>query len=701
MPEPTIGHKITRVLIGKPKDPRDPGAFHKISLIALLAWVGLGADGLSSSAYGPAEAFQALDGHTGLAVFLALATGLTVLIISASYSQVIEQFPSGGGGYSVASRLLGEPVGVLAGSALLIDYVLTITISLAAGAEALCSFLPEPFNQWKIGIAYAGLALLLVLNLRGVKESVTTIAPVFGLFLITHAILFVAMLVEHLSDFGRVSHEVRSNLSATVSSLGLWGTLHLFGRAYALGAGTYTGIEAVSNGVAMMREPRVETAKRTMVLMGVSLAVTASAILVGYLLVGALPEPNKTMNAVLFEKVAGSWHIGGFEFGMAFVILALASEAALLFVAAQAGFIDGPRVMANMASDSWFPHRFSALSDRLTMRNGVLMMGAAAGGALLYATLATRGGDAAAGGGDESVVSKLVVMYAINVFVTFTLSNVGMSRLWISRRDKLPDWKRKLWIHLLAAVLCVVILAVMVFEKFFEGAWVTIVVTLGLMFLCFVIKRHYALVVRAVRRLDQELPGPEDLAPPGSSLPVAPAGGIDTKKPVVILFVGGYGGLGRHALLTCLRMFPGHFKGVVFASVAVVDTGAFKGEDQVEALIERTNDSLVAYERFANSLGLPAASALAVGTEVPDEAVKIGTEAIKEYPRGLVVAGQLVFEADTLWTHVLHNETAFLIQRRLQHVGVPMIVVPVKLDLEATKRDFPIVPRQRSVPGAD
>jgi Amino acid transporters len=140
----TFGKTARRVLLGAPKDPREPGAFHKLSLIAILAWVGLGADGLSSSAYGPEEAFRALGEHVGLAVFLALATGFTVLIISASYSRIIEHFPAGGGGYAVASKLLGEPVGVLAGSALLIDYVLTITISLASGADAICSFLRRP-----------------------------------------------------------------------------------------------------------------------------------------------------------------------------------------------------------------------------------------------------------------------------------------------------------------------------------------------------------------------------------------------------------------------------------------------------------------------------------------------------------------------------------------------------------------------------
>jgi hypothetical protein len=431
-----------------------------------------------------------------------------------------------------------------------------------------------------------------------------------------------------------------------------------------------------------------------MTMMAVSLAVTASAILIGYLLVKVRPDPEKTMNAVLFERVAGTWHFGGFEFGTGFVIVSLVSEAALLFVAAQAGFIDGPRVMANMAADSWFPHRFSALSDRLTMRNGVILMGGAAAAALGYAWWSTQ---PVPGAEHQTLTSKLVVMYAINVFVTFTLSNLGMSRLWISRRKEVSRWFRHLRIHALAAVLCIVILLVTIFEKFFEGAWVTIVVTLALTLLCFVIKRHYALVVRAIRRLDHELPGPEDLTPLPNAPATPSAGEIDPKKPVAILFVGGYGGLGRHALLTCLRMFPGHFKGVVFVSVAVVDTGAFKGEDEVAALIERTQESLAAYVRFAASLGLPAKTAYAVGIEVPDEAVKLGTELNKQYPRGLVVAGQLVFEADTLWTHILHNETAFLIQRRLQHLGVPMIVVPVRLNLEATRRDHPIVPRQRHV----
>src|SRR5438105_9201359 len=140
---------LGKILIGPGRDVRDPEVFHQISLVAFLAWVGLGSDGLSSSCYGPEEAFLALGPHQYLAVFLAMLTALTVFIISASYSQTIEQFPSGGGGYVVASKLLGPNPGLLSGCALVIDYVLTISISIASGADAIFSFLPPQWLPFK------------------------------------------------------------------------------------------------------------------------------------------------------------------------------------------------------------------------------------------------------------------------------------------------------------------------------------------------------------------------------------------------------------------------------------------------------------------------------------------------------------------------------------------------------------------------
>src|SRR3989339_1285818 len=149
--KPSLIDKIKHKIIGNPRDIQDPKIFHKVSLIALLAWIGLGADGLSSSSYGPEEAFKALGQHTYLLVFLALATALTVFIISYAYSRIIERFPFGGGGYVVASKLLGRQFGVVSGSALLVDYVLTISVSIAAGADQVFSVLPEALHPYRMG----------------------------------------------------------------------------------------------------------------------------------------------------------------------------------------------------------------------------------------------------------------------------------------------------------------------------------------------------------------------------------------------------------------------------------------------------------------------------------------------------------------------------------------------------------------------
>jgi amino acid transporter len=714
-------NRLRRLLFGAPRDVHDKSVFHSISLIAMLAWVGLGADGLSSSAYGPEAAFRELvqEGrdHSSLAVGLALGTALTVFIISYAYTRIIERFPSGGGGYVVATKLLGPRFGVVSGSALLVDYVLTITTSIASGGDQVFStkffgrtmrewmgeelvklpsgeldkiLLPgghvlagdevgtwaDPVQRLKLVIEIGAIVLLALLNIRGVKESVKTILPVFVAFVATHAVLLLVAIGGNVSDIGTVAEETSLNFHSTVTTLGVGGMLILFVRAYSLGGSSYTGIEAVSNGMQIMREPRVRTARRTMVLMATSLSVTAGGICLAYLLVHARPDADATitMNSILAERVSGGWHIGAFGAGNWFVALTLLSEAGLLFIAAQAGFVDGPRVMANMAVDSWFPHRFSALSERLSMQNGVLLMSVTSIAALLY----THGD-----------VAKLIVMYSINVFVTFSLSNLGMARFWIRERKNHADWKRHLPIHLVGLALCVTILVVTVFEKFTQGGWLTLLVTSVLILVCFYVKRHYRKVVLAIRALDAELPDP--LTDPEARAMYA--GGaknvpdtLDPKKPIAILFVGSYGGLGRHALLTLVRMFPGHFQGVVFCSVAILDSGVFKGSDEVAELERRTGAQLDKYVEFARTCGLPAERAFATGTEVAVEAENLGRDLIAKYPRSLFVAGQLLFSEDSTMTRILHNETAFQIQRRLQREGIPMVVLPVRLNIKGGPR---------------
>ena len=185
-PSKSIGDRVKTVLIGKVRDLSDTSIYHTLSLAAFLAWVGLGADGLSSSAYGPPEAFANLQGHTYLAVFLAIATAVTVFVISACYSHIIEEFPTGGGGYLVASKLLGRHVGVISGCALLVDYALTITVSIAAAGDALFGLIGTDYHHYKLVCEFIAIGVLIVLNLRGIKESVIMLLPIFMIFLITH-----------------------------------------------------------------------------------------------------------------------------------------------------------------------------------------------------------------------------------------------------------------------------------------------------------------------------------------------------------------------------------------------------------------------------------------------------------------------------------------------------------------------------------
>ncbi|HZX97184.1 MAG TPA: amino acid permease, partial [Myxococcales bacterium] len=212
--------RLRRLVLGKPKNVEDPQLFHTLTLAAFLAWVGLGADGLSSSAYGPEEAFKNLGEHQYLAVFLALLTGFTVVIIAAAYSKIIEHFPFGGGGYVVATRLLGPKFGLISGSALLVDYVLTISVSIASGADAAFSSLPAGTHWLKLPVAFAVIVLLTLMNLRGVKESVRTLVPVFLTFLVTHIVIIGGSVLFHLGRAGEVAHEVTSGLSHDLRTLG-------------------------------------------------------------------------------------------------------------------------------------------------------------------------------------------------------------------------------------------------------------------------------------------------------------------------------------------------------------------------------------------------------------------------------------------------------------------------------------------------
>lgn len=656
LPEPASWSKrVRRALIGPPRDLQDHRLFHKVSLVAVLAWVGLGADGLSSSAYGPEEAFRALGEHRYLAVALALLMVTTVLVISAGYSRIIRKFPHGGGGYVVASKLLGPRAGLVSGCALLVDYVLTVTVSIAAAGDAVFSVLPAHLAHWKLPAEVAALAGLTVLNIRGIRESVMVLAPVFFLFVITHAIMIGGGIFGHIPEAHQTAAEVTSGFRTGASTLGVFGMLALLFHAFSMGGGTYTGIEAVSNGIPMMRHPQAQTAQRTMLYMAVSLAVTATGLLVCYLLWKIEPVAGKTMNAVLVERLAAGWPLGS-----VFVYATMLSAAALLVVAAQAGFADGPRVLANMALDSWVPRRFASLSERLTAQNGILLVSLAALGALLY----TRGN-----------VSALVVMYSINVFLTFSLSLLAMTVESARSRATETRWKRDLALFAVGLALCLTILTVTVIDKFGQGGWITLLVTGVVVALCVMTKRHYRRMSAVVTR---EFASLEKLPTEGAGA-AADTQPIDLAAPTAVLMVTSYGGLGLHTLLNTLRLFPGHFRNVVFISVGVIDSGGFKGADSLDRLREETAGALERYARAARGLGLNATTRLTIGTDPVEEVEKLSRAVATEFPRATFFAGHLLFQRETWVQRLLHNQTAYAIQRRLQWAGLSVVILPARV----------------------
>jgi amino acid transporter len=631
--------------------------FHQVSLIAFLAWVGLGADGLSSSAYGPEEAYLALGDHFFLALPLAILMATTVFIISASYSHIIELFPTGGGGYLVATKLLGKNVGLVSGSALIVDYMLTITISVASAGDQIFSFLPVSTHGFKLGIEFGLIFFLIYLNLRGTKESVLFLLPIFLLFVLAHIFAIGLGIIPKAAEVPLLASTTYQKTIGDIQGLGLWATVFIVLHAYSLGGGTYTGIEAVSNGLQALREPRVETGKKTMLYMATSLAFTASGLLLCYLLNQVSHEPGKTLNASLFTKVYGSFFAP--ESAYILVIITLVTEAAILLVAAQAGFIDGPRVLSNMALDSWVPHRFSHLSDNLVTQYGIWFMGLAA-----LAFLSYTGGD----------VRLLVVMYAINVFLTFSISQLGMCRHWWEVRHTEKLWLRRLFVNGLGLSFTGTILVVTVVLKFAQGGWITLLVTSGFIGLCYVVRLHYDQVRGALKRLDETLMNipfyPDLKTPVPAKTPNAPTG---------VLIVRDFDGLAIHSVLSISRLFPNYFKNIIFISIGVIDSGRFKGLSEIENLRRTKEDDLNSFVEFANCLGWYAEYRYALGIDLIEELEKLCKGVAREFPRSVFFAGKLVFQEENLLTRLLHNQTPLTLEQRLQFEGLEMMILPIRV----------------------
>ena len=641
-------------LLGKPLDPFSGATRQHVALVAFLAWIGLGADGLSSACYGPEEAFLALGSHTSLSLYLATLTAVTVFVIAVAYNQVIELFPSGGGGYKVATRLLGAHAGLISGCALVVDYVLTIAISVASGVDALFSLMPPSFALAKLGLEVGLTLVLLYLNMRGMKESIKVLLPIFIGFVLTHTALILYGVLAHGDRLPLVIGNTLTETGQLTHDLGWVAVAALLLRAYSLGGGTYTGIEAVSNNVQSLVEPRVRTGKWTMFYMALSLAFTAAGIIVLYLLWDARHVEGRTLNAVTFESIIASFGWAEPLLNQSALVIVLALEAGLLLVAANTGFLGGPAVLANMAVDSWMPHQFRNLSSRLVTQNGVILMAGAA-----VAVLLITGGS----------VSVLVVLYSINVFLTFTLSLAGLIRYWWGHRSQ-GNWLARLLLSLLGFAVCGGILVITTIEKFSEGGWITLIITGLVVGVGLAIRSHYNGVAARLNRAE--------------ALYESPLGRVEAKpklapeRPAAAFIIGRNRCGLIHASRTVLTMWPGFYKNFLVISAQPVDVRSYGGDRALESLQAERLQDMEFYMQLAKSNGMASKYYLGFGVDGVEEMVKLCRKAREDFPHVVFFASKLVFDQETWITRLLHNQIVYAMQRRLQMEGMQMVILPMQ-----------------------
>jgi amino acid transporter len=650
-----ILQRLIQFLLGKPRNPLNPNAQRHIALVAFLAWVGLGADGLSSSCYGPEESFIALGPHyTSLALYIAIATIVTVFVIALAYNQVITLFPSGGGGYKVATQLLGPHAGLVSGAALIVDYVLTITISVASGTDALFSLLPSNLLPYKMLAEICIIVSLIILNLRGMKESIKVLMPIFLGFVITHFFLIIYGIASHKSGLPSVFFNTFNDTLNLSQQTGWLFITALLLRAYSLGSGTYTGIEAVSNNVNRLARPRIRTGKWTMFYMALSLSFTAGGIILLYLLWQAHPVHGQTLNAVVFHKI-----LGDSKWGQILLTITLLLEAGLLLVGANTGFLAGPGVLANMSVDSWLPNRFRHLSSRLVTQNGVIVFGLAA---LLILWLSA------------GRVSWLVILYSMNVFLTFSLSILGLCVYWLKhKRAASPRWLARLGFSAFAFFITTSILIITLISKFTFGGWVTVVITSVVIIVCLLIKKHYTHVNKKLHDIDLLMTS-KPLVMPKVVTPLQAA------AATAVIMVGKHRGIGLYNLLWILRLFPHHFKNFIFLTVGIVDVESFSAKKELTAMQASANKMLDYFVTYCQQQGFAAKGLATYGTDPAEKLTDLSKQVMEEFPNSIFFASKLIFKNDNWITRFLHNETAVTLQRRLHLLGAQLVILPMKID---------------------
>ncbi|WHY89877.1 APC family permease [Neobacillus cucumis] len=479
-----------RALIGKPLKSSALGE-QRLGILKALAI--LSSDALSSVAYGPEQILIVLSTLGLIAFWYSVPIGIGVLILLAalilSYRQIIYAYPHGGGAYVVSKNNLGKNVGLIAGSSLLVDYILTVAVSVSAGTDAITSAFPQlhPIN---VIIASFLVVLITILNLRGITESASILAYPVYLFVLALVIL-IGVGIWNISS-GQINTNSHSPIGTAVPGISLFFLL----RAFSSGCSALTGVEAVSNAVPNFKEPEAKNAVHTLVLMGIILAILFSGIMFLAYWLGITPNNKETVVSQMAAKLLGRNFLYYFVQG---------TTALILVLAANTGFSAFPMLAVNFAMDKYMPRMFLNRGDRLGYSNGIITLGVAS----ILLIIIFKG-----------ETEQLIPLYAVGVFIPFTLSQTGMIVKWV--REKPTGWLFKMFINLIGALITFTVVLIFFLTKF-SHVWYILIFLPIIVFLCHQIKKHYDAVGEQLRIMSDEQP----LKLEGNVV-IVPIGGITT-----------------------------------------------------------------------------------------------------------------------------------------------------------------------------
>jgi amino acid transporter len=488
---PDVGRTVKRLLFGRPLASEEAG--HQL-LPKVLALPVFASDALSSNAYATEEILLVLiTASTGVltrSIPIAAAVATLMIIVITSYRQTVMAYPKGGGSYIVTKENLGVTPGLVAGGALLTDYVLTVAVSVAAGAFAVASLIPSLLNH-RVALALGFIAFVTIMNLRGVKESGTLFAvPTYAFILAVVVTLVVGATRCFASgcpqaEIAEATKGIEDQAFPLTQSLSLFVLL----RAFASGSTALTGVEAIADGVAAFRRPQARNAAKTLAILGIvaitmfiGITILANVTHVRPIDAEAAHHLTQVLGHEVEEKSVlaqiGETVFGG---GAGFIILQI-TTALVLVLAANTAYQDFPRLSSILAGDRFMPRQFINRGDRLVFSNGVILL------ALFASILIVI---------YNAEVTRLIQLYVVGVFTSFTLSQTGMVLRW--RRLRPPGWKGKATVNTVGAVTTGIVLIVVATTKFLHGAWIVIVTVPILVMLFKAINRHYRAVAEQLR----------------------------------------------------------------------------------------------------------------------------------------------------------------------------------------------------------